>query len=48
VQLWYFGMENISLCVSQVDEIESSLVQRVVHCRGMIMYEDLNQEDEDT
>jgi hypothetical protein len=35
--LWH--MDEIALCVWQVDEIESSLGRRVAHCRGMTMYE---------
>jgi hypothetical protein len=38
VQLRCFGTDEMVLCVSQVDEIESSLGQRVSHCRGMTMY----------
>jgi hypothetical protein len=39
VQLKCFVMDEMDSCVSEVDDIESSLVQRVAYCQDMIMYE---------
>jgi hypothetical protein len=38
VHLGWFGPDKRASCVSQVDDIESSLGWRVSHCQGMIMY----------
>jgi hypothetical protein len=34
-----FGTNKMASCVYQVDEIESSLGQRVAHCRSTTVYE---------